>query len=473
MGKRKPLPLLEKVEIIDAGSEGKALARVNDLVVFVPFAVPGDVADIQVVRKKRRFYEGRVIKYHEYSEKRVEALCDHFGICGGCKWQNMDYSHQLFYKQKQVQDNFDRLGKFPYPAIRPIISSDNIFHYRNKMEYTFSSRRWYTEPPSPEKPPRDNRALGFHVPGMFDRVIDIEKCHLQDDLSNQIRNAVKEYAKENDLIFYDVKTWEGFLRNLIVRNTTTGQWMVTMVFRNDSEDIQKIMDFIRSKFPGITSLNYCINSKKNDDLSDQEILLHSGQTYIIEELPPFLEDEAPLKFKIGPKSFFQTNSQQAEKLYRVAAEFASPADDPIIYDLYTGTGTIALYMSGLAKQVIGIENIEEAVRDAYENAALNDIENVEFLAGDLAKTLDENFVERYGKPDIVVTDPPRSGMHPKVVEQIIKASPERVVYVSCNPATQARDIAMMQDYYSVEAVQPVDMFPHTQHVENVALLVRK
>lgn len=473
MGRKKPLPLLENAEILDAGSEGKAIARQGEMVVFVPFAVPGDIADIQVVKKKKKYFEGRVTRFHHLSGKRVEPVCIHFGTCGGCKWQNMDYEHQLHYKQKQVKDNFDRLGKFPYPGIMPIIPSSGVFFYRNKMEYTFSNRRWYTTPPDKDQPQRDGRALGFHAPGMFDRVIDIEKCHLQDDYANRIRNLVKEYALKQNLSFYDVKKWEGLLRNLVIRNTTTGQWMVTVVFHHEDEAVMPLLDFIRKEFPRLTSLNYCINGKKNDDLSDQEIINHSGKAYITEELTSFENKNETLKFKIGPKSFFQTNTRQAGRLYRVAAEFASPSSGSNVYDLYSGTGTISLYVAGLSGKVTGIEYIEEAVEDAYENTELNGIGNVEFIAGDLAKVLDDGFIEQKGKPDIIITDPPRSGMHPKVIEQILLASPEKVVYVSCNPATQARDIALMQEKYSVQAVQPVDMFPHTQHVENVALLKRK
>lgn len=473
MRKRNDLPLLEKIEITDAGSEGKAIARVDNRVVFVPFVVPGDVVDIQVVRKKKKHFEGRARKFHSLSDKRVEPVCEHFGTCGGCKWQNMGYQHQLHFKQKQVKDNFDRVGKFPYPGVSPIISSPEIFFYRNKMEYTFSSRRWYTTPPTPEGEARENRALGFHVHGMFDRVVDIEKCHLQDDMANRIRNAVKEYSLGKDLSFYDVLNWEGFLRNLFIRNTTTGQWMVIVVFHYESEAIEHMMDFIRTEFPGITSLFYCINQKKNTDLSDQEMVLHSGTPFLVEELPPYKPGDAPLKFKVGPKSFFQTNSSQASKLYRIAAEFAAPGPEDLVYDLYSGTGTIAMYLARMSKQVIGIENIKEVVDGARENATLNGIANTEFIAGDLARTLDETFIEEWGKPDVIIADPPRSGMHPKVIGQIIAAGPGKVVYVSCNPATQARDIAMMQDHYAVEKVQPVDMFPHTQHVENIVLLKKK
>jgi 23S rRNA (uracil1939-C5)-methyltransferase len=473
MGKRRAFPLLEKMEIIDAGSEGKAVARKDNMVVFVPFLVPGDIADIQVVRKKKKFYEGRAVKIYEYSKRRTDPLCSHFGLCGGCKWQNMKYEEQLLFKQKQVRDNFDRLGTFQYPDILPIKGSPNSFSYRNKLEYTFSNRKWLLEKPDRTLPEPNLNGLGFHMPGMFDRIVDIDKCYLQDDLTNKIRNSVREYALKKKLSFYDVKKWEGLLRNLIVRNTTTGEWMVIVVFRNEDDALADLMEHIRTGFPELTSLMYCINPKKNDDISDREIKLFHGRDHIIEEMVSFEQGKPPLHFKIGPKSFFQTNSLQAAELYRTALQFADPGRDEIIYDLYCGTGTISCYAAERAGKVIGIEYIDMAVRDAGENAALNRLDNITFVAGDLAATLNEEFVEQYGKPNTIITDPPRSGMHPKVVEQILKINSDKIVYVSCNPATQARDISLLDSGYKVDRVQPIDMFPHTQHVENVVLLTRR
>ncbi len=472
MGRRKELPVFSKVEITDAGSEGKAVARVNDRVIFIPFVVPGDIVDVKVVRKKRSFFEGRAIHIHHYSDKRTEAVCDHYGTCGGCKWQNMDYKHQLFYKQKQVRDNFERLGKFDFPEILPILPSDEQFYYRNKLEYTFSNRRWLTEPPSREAPEENMNGLGFHLPGMFDRILDIQKCYLQNDLSNDIRLAVRDFALENKMSFYDVRKWEGLLRNLIIRNTSTGEWMVIVVFHHEHEQNESLLNFIMLRFPELTSLMYVINGKKNDDISDLDVVLYSGQAFITEELPAFREGRPPLQFRIGPLSFFQTNTSQASVLYRTAAGFAGFTGDETVYDLYSGTGTIACYIAPYVKKVVGLEYIPSAIEDAKRNAGLNNITNTEFHAGDILKIMDDSFIEKNGRPGIVITDPPRAGMHEKVVRQILKIAPEKIVYVSCNPATQARDIAILSGHYRVEKVQPVDMFPQTQHVENVALLVR-
>jgi 23S rRNA (uracil1939-C5)-methyltransferase len=469
--RKQPLPLLEKVEITDAGAEGKAVGRVDSRVVFISYGVPGDVVDVQVTRKKSSFYEGRITHIHEYSTDRVEPVCSHFGLCGGCRWQNMSYEKQLHFKQKQVKDHFDRIGKFEYPAINPIIPSENIFFYRNKLDYTFSNRKWYTVARPEGADNVNSNGLGFHLPGMFDRIIDIENCYLQPDPSNEIRLAVNAYAMDKGWSYYDVKTWEGLLRNLIIRNTHSGEFMVILVFRDDDEEvINELCGFVRDKFPAVTSLMYAINPKKNDDISDLEISLFHGDPFLTEKLPAFNADDPALKFKIGPVSFFQTNVLQAAQLYRVAAEMAGLKGDETVYDLYSGTGTIACYVAKYAKKVVGLEYIGSAVTDAFENAALNGIGNVSFHAGDIAKILDREFFETNGRPDVIITDPPRNGMHEKVVSQIIEARPEKVVYVSCNPATQARDIQLMSEYYRVAAVQPVDMFPHTQHVENVALL---
>ena len=472
--RKTPLPFLEKVEIIDAGAEGKAVARVDNRVVFIPFGVPGDVVDVQVMSRKKSFFEGKIVKFHEYSPFRTEPVCEHFGLCGGCRWQNMSYEKQLWFKQKQVKDHFDRIGKFDYPEIRPILGSDDMFQYRNKLEYTFSDRKWFTEARPESGLNINTNGLGFHLPGMFDRIIDIQRCHLQAEPTNAIRNAVRDFALEKGLTFYNVKTWEGFLRNLIIRNTLTGQLMVIMVFKDDEhETIADLLNFIKNSFPEISSLMYVINPKKNDDISDLEIRLFHGNPYMTEELAAFGAADPKLKFKIGPVSFFQVNVKQAARLYRVAAQMAGFTGDEVVYDLYSGTGTIACYTAKYVKKVVGLEYIDSAVGDAFENAGLNGIDNVSFHAGDIAKILDRDFFETHGFPDVIITDPPRSGMHEKVVRQIVDARPKKVIYISCNPATQARDIQLMSEHYKVTDVQPVDMFPHTQHVENIALLERK
>lgn len=471
--KKQPLPLLEKVEVTDAGAEGKAVARVDNRVVFIPFGVPGDIVDVQVTKRKKAFLEGRIVNFHEYSSFRTEAVCEHFGLCGGCRWQNMSYEKQLFFKQKQVKDNFDRIGKLDYPEIRPILASEDIFFYRNKLDYTFSNRKWFTGQRPENASSADSNGIGFHLIGMFDRIIDIEKCHLQPDPSNEIRLAVREYSLSKGLSFFDAKTWEGLLRNLIIRNTLSGQLMVIIVFQYDEEEIiRELLQFVQDKFPAITSLMYTINPKKNDDISDLQIRLFHGKPYMLEEFPAFHNDDPKLKFKIGPVSFFQTNAKQAAHLYHIAAEMAGFEGHETVYDLYSGAGTIACYISKYVKKVVGLESIPSAVADAGENAVLNGITNVSFYTGDIAKILDKEFFETNGNPDIVITDPPRNGMHDKVIEQILAARPQKVVYISCNPATQARDLQLMSELYEIKAVQPVDMFPHTQHVENVALLVK-
>ncbi len=473
--RKQPLPSLENIEIIDAGAEGKAIGRSENRVVFISYGVPGDIVDVQVTRKKSSFYEGRITNIHRLSPDRVEPVCSHFGLCGGCRWQNMDYKKQLYYKQKQVKDHFDRIGKFEYPELKPILASEYEFHYRNKLDYTFSNRKWFTEARAVEGQQNVNtNGLGFHLPGMFDRIINIEKCYLQPEPSNAIRLAVNEFCLAKGWTYYDVKTWEGLLRNLIIRNNSRGEFMVIVVFKDDEKEIiQELLSYIRDKFPAVSSLMYVINAKRNDDISDQETILFHGDPFLMEELPALGPDEAPLKFKIGPVSFFQVNVAQASRLYHVAAGFAGLTGEEIVYDLYSGTGTIACYVAGHAKKVIGLEYVEPAVSDAKINAAINGIENVGFHAGDIAKILTNEFISEHGRPDVIITDPPRNGMHEKVVNQIIEAGPEKVVYVSCNPATQARDIQLMSEHYKVTAVQPVDMFPHTQHVENVALLEKR
>ena len=474
--RKRPLPLIENLEIFDAGAEGKAVGRWNEKIVFVPFAAPGDIVDVQVIKKKKSFLEGRVVNIRQASPLRIEPKCSHFGLCGGCKWQHLSYDEQLKFKQKQVKDSLDRIAKVSYPEVLPIIGSENTFYYRNKLEYTFTNRRWITgfDPSKEEGGPKELNGLGFHLPGMYDKILDIEECFLQKDPSNKIRLAVKDYAIKNNLTFYNVRHWEGLLRNLLIRTSSIGDLMVIVVFREDSGDeIKGLMDFLKTTFPEITSLMYVINDKKNDVISDLEIQLYDGNPFIMEEMPSPISGQEPLKFKIGPISFYQTNSEQAYQLYKTAFEFAGFKGDELVYDLYTGTGTIANFIARFAGKVIGVEYVEEAVKDAFENAKLNGIENVDFYAGDLAKVLDESFIEKHGKPDIIITDPPRAGMHEKVVRQMIVAQPEKIVYVSCNPATQARDLAILDEKYEVSKVQPVDMFPQTHHVENVVLLTLK
>jgi 23S rRNA (uracil1939-C5)-methyltransferase len=472
---RRPYPLLEKITILDAGSEGKAIARVNDMVVFVPFAVPGDIVDVQVVAKKKKFFEGRIMAMHQPSERRIEAFCSHFGTCGGCKWQIMPYEDQLMYKQKQVEDAFTRIGKFEYPAVRPILASPNTTYYRNKLEYAFSNRRWLSKEdmqlPAEE---RQMNALGFHIPQLFDRILDIDHCYLQPEPSNEIRLEARDFALKNGYSFFDARTHEGLLRNLVIRNTTTGHLMLIVVFSQPDMDlIHPMMDHLADHFPQITSLMYIINEKKNDVITDQEVLLWKGEPYMIEEMAAAVKSGKKLKFKIGPVSFYQTNPVQAFHLYSTAFEFAGFKGEETVYDLYCGTGTITNFVAPHVKKVVGIEYVESAILDARENSELNGIHNTVFHAGDLAKILDHDFVRDNGQPDIVITDPPRSGMHEKVIKQLLDMAPEKIVYVSCNPATQARDIALLNCDYEVTAVQPVDMFPHTHHVENVALLIHR
>jgi 23S rRNA (uracil1939-C5)-methyltransferase len=478
MGRRKkrPLPLLENVEIMDAGAEGKAVARVEEKVLFVPFAAPGDVADIQVYKKKRHFLEGRITTLKKASPYRVEPKCSHFGLCGGCKWQHLDYKYQKAFKQKQVKDALDRIAKVPYPGINDIIGSDNIYYYRNKLEFTFSDRKWLTslDPVATDEEPIETRGLGFHLPGKFDKILDIENCYLQKDPSNAIRLAVKEFALAHDFSFYNAREQHGLLRNMIIRTSTTHDLMVVMIFGEENqESIGQLMGFLADKFSEITSLMYVVNTKKNDAIFDLEVHLFKGKDHNLEVMHPARPDRKPLYFKVGPKSFYQTNPEQAQKLYQAAHDFAGFTGDELVYDLYTGTGTIALFIAPSVKKVVGIESVEEAVADARKNAADNGIDNVEFFAGDMAKLLDGNFIAGHGAPDVLLTDPPRAGMHPKVIRQILETAPEKIVYVSCNPATQARDIALLDEKYRVEKVQPVDMFPQTHHVENVVLLLKK
>lgn len=466
--KRKQLPLLEGVTITGVAAEGKAVAKVEGMALFVPFAAPGDVADIQLTCKKSSFAEGRVVRFQSLSPLRSEPFCQHFGVCGGCKWQHLPYEEQLRHKQQQVVDNLTRIGKVELPEINPILGAPQTTFYRNKMEYTFSDKRWLTE----EEIRSDREftqmdALGFHIPGMFDKVLDIEKCWLQDDLANRIRNSVRSFCLEHDYSFFDLRNQEGMMRTLLIRNSSIGEWMVIVVFYEDeSERRERLMEYLAAEFPQITSLLYIINSKANDTITDQEVVVWKGRDHIIEEMEG-------LQFRIGPKSFYQTNSEQAYHLYEVARSFAQLTGEERVYDLYTGTGTIANFVARNVKEVIGIEYVEEAIADAKVNSQINGIENTLFYAGDMKDVLTAEFIAQHGRPDVVITDPPRAGMHDDVVQAILLAAPERIVYVSCNPATQARDLNLLDSAYRVTRVQPVDMFPHTHHVENVVLLEKR
>ena len=466
--KKKELPVFEQVEITDIAAEGKAVARVNDLVVFIPYGAPGDIVDLQIYRKKHKYAEGRVIKTHVSSPIRVAPFCEHFGVCGGCKWQHIPYEYQLKYKQKQVFDNLTCIGKIPLPEFDPIKGSAHTEFYRNKLEFTFSNKSWLTaEQLASADEYTDRNALGFHIPGMFDKVLDIKKCWLQDDISNRIRLAVKKFAIDNNYLFFDLREQTGLMRNIIVRTASTGEIMLIVVFfEDDTERIQAMMNFIAREFPQITSLLYIVNTKANDTITDQEVHVFRGRDYIFEEMDG-------LRFKIGPKSFYQTNSAQAYELYKVAADFAALTGDELVYDLYTGTGTIANFIARRVRKVIGIEYVPEAIEDAKANAAFNGLDNTLFYAGDMKDLLTPAFIEEHGRPDVIITDPPRAGMHDDVIKTLLFAAPRRIVYVSCNPATQARDLSLLDVDYRVARVQPVDMFPHTHHVENVVLLEKK
>ena len=468
--KKKELPLLEQITITDVAAEGKAIARVNDLVVFVPYVVPGDVVDLQVRRKKHHYAEAEAVKFHKYSEVRAVPFCQHYGICGGCVWQILPYQEQLKYKQKQVVDNLTRIGKVELPPISPIIGSAKTQEYRNKLEFTFSNKRWLTREEVSQAVEFERNVVGFHINGAFDKVLPIEKCWLQIDISNQIRNSIRDYALANGYSFSDLRSHEGMMRNLIIRTTSTGELMLIVVARIDNEaEMERFMtllQFVADKFPEITSLQYVINNKVNDSIGDLETHTFKGRDHIFEEMEG-------LKFKIGPKSFYQTNSEQAYNLYKVAREFAGLTGNELVYDLYTGTGTIANFVSRKARKVIGIEYVPEAIEDAKVNSAINGITNTLFYAGDMKNILTEEFIAEHGRPDVIITDPPRAGMHSDVVNVILKAEPKRIVYVSCNPATQARDLQLLDVKYQVKAVQPVDMFPQTHHVENVVLLELK
>ena len=476
--KHKPLPLLEHITIESVAAEGKCIFHYDDKVVFVPFCVPGDVVDVQITKKKHSFMEGRVERIISYSKVRETPMCEHFGICGGCKWQNLPYEEQLKAKQQQVFDQLTRIGKVELPPFQPILGSVKTKEYRNKLEFGCANKRWYTKEEIAALPPKEEgqegnlseSAIGFHITGAFDKIYPIKKCWLMDDLHNEIRNEISRYAKENSMSFYDIRAQHGLLRDLMMRNSNTGEFMLLVQFHYDEEgDEQKAMQLLQhiaDTFPQITSLIYVDNQKGNDTFGDLELTTFKGTDFIYETM----ED---LKFKVGPKSFYQTNTDQAYHLYCVARSFAQLTGGELVYDLYTGTGTIANFVAHQAKQVIGIEYVPEAIEDAKENSHVNGINNTLFYAGDMKDILTDDFIQGHGQPDVIITDPPRAGMHADVVKVILNASPKRIVYVSCNPATQARDLQLMDADYKVAAVQPVDMFPHTPHVENVVLLERR
>lgn len=463
--KKKELPVIESLEILSVGAEGKAVARHDDLVVFVPYAAPGDIADVKIDKKKHSYAEGHIERMVKPSSLRVEPFCEHFGVCGGCRWQHLSYPEQLKAKQQQVEDALHRIAKVEMPEITPILGSEQTVAYRNKMEYTFSNKKWLTwEQMRSGEEFADRDAAGFHIPGAFDKVLDINRCHLQDDLGNRLRLHVKQYAREHSLSFFDLRAQTGLLRTMMIRIVSTGEVMVVLSFGEDNPgQIKGVLDDLRTSFPEITSLMYVVNTKANDTIADLDIQLHSGRAYIEEEMEG-------LRFRIGPKSFYQTNSHQAYNLYKVAREYAGLTGEELVYDLYTGTGTIANFVAPQARKVIGIEYVEDAIRDAKLNAEVNRLANTDFYAGDMKDVLTDEFVASHGHPDVMIVDPPRAGMHADVVNVILNAEPSRIVYVSCNPATQARDIALLDVKYRVTAIRPVDMFPHTHHVENVVRL---
>lgn len=473
--KKKNLPIIENVEITGVAAEGKAIVRLDGIVCFVPNCVPGDIVDLQVTKKKHSFMEARVLRVVQPSTVRCEARCKHFGVCGGCKWQILPYAEQLRYKQQQIVDNLTRIGKIELPEISPILGSKHVYEYRNKLEFTCADRKWlpmeaFKELTS-ERMNELTYGLGFHIPNCFDKVLDIEECHLMPQINNRIRNAVREYARTHELTFYNEHTHEGLLRTLILRNNHKGELMLIVVFGEGlqvtgyglRDDVKALLEYLHTEFPEIISLLYVENLKFNDTIGDQDVKVYFGQDHIIEEMEG-------LQFKVGPKSFYQTNTEQAYELYKVARSFADLKGDELVYDLYTGTGTIANFVARQARQVIGIEYVPEAIEDAKVNSKINHIENTLFFAGDMKDILSDDFVAQYSRPDVIITDPPRAGMHEDVVNVILNAAPKRIVYVSCNPATQARDLALLDAKYRVTKVQPVDMFPHTQHVENVVLM---
>lgn len=469
--KKKPLPLLENITITDVAAEGKAIAKVDNLVVFVPYAVPGDVVDLQVRRKKHSYAEAEVVKLHEPSPLRVEPFCKHFGVCGGCKWQCLPYEEQLRFKQKQVVDVLTRIGKVELPKVSPILGSKHTSHYRNKLEFGFSNKKWltYEQVASGEKFDVMN-GVGFHIPGAFDKILDIECCHLMDDINNRLRNGIRSFALEHGFTFFDLRAQHGLMRNMMIRTSATGEIMLLMQFciRTDEEQEQahQMLEYIHASFPEVSSLLYVNNLKCNDTIGDLDVKVYAGTPFIYETMEN-------LRFKVGPKSFYQTNTEQAYELYKVARNFAGLTGNELVYDLYTGTGTIANFVAHQARQVVGIEYVPEAIEDAKENAKINQLDNTLFYAGDMKDILNQEFIIRHGRPDVIITDPPRAGMHNDVIDAILFADPCRIVYVSCNPATQARDLQALDAAYRVVAVQPVDMFPQTHHVENVVLLEKR
>lgn len=456
--------IFQNITIERVAAEGKCVARINGFAVFVGGTAPGDVVDVKIIKKKKTYLEGKVMKFHEYSSLRADPFCEHFGLCGGCKWQHMNYEHQAESKRQQIIDNFERIGKLDFHKVNPIIASETIRHYRNKLEYTFSNKRWLSQEEIASEKVINRNGVGFHIPRQFDKIVDIKKCYLQKEPTNEIRNALRDFSLTNKLSYYAISEFKGLLRNLVIRTASTNQLMVIVQFgENDENGIAQVMEFLTSSFPQIDSLYYVVNLKKNETFHDQNLVLYHGKPFIEETI-------GELKFKIGPKSFFQTNTEQTEKLYAKAMEMAKLHGDEVVYDLYTGTGTIANYIAKNAKKVIGIEAIKEAIDDAKENAKRNEITNTDFFVGDIKDTLNDDFFEEHGKPDLVITDPPRAGMHNDVVETLLKIKAARIVYISCNPATQARDLERLTDDYDIDEVQPFDMFPHTHHLENIVSL---
>ncbi len=469
MGRRNKNKVFTNLDIIDAGAKGKTIAKAPDgKVIFLPNAVPGDVVDVQTFKQRKGYYEGKAITFHKYSDKRTEAVCEHFGTCGGCKWQHMDYSHQLFYKEKEVINNLTRIGHLELPKITPIMGSKEQYFYRNKMEFSFSDSRWLTvEEIASTEDLGDRNALGFHIPGMWDKILDVKKCWLQGDPSNAIRNAVKDFAIEHQIPFFNTRQQKGVLRTLMIRNSSIGELMVVIqLFKEDTTNRIALLDHLKTTFPEITSLQYIINGKANDTIYDQEVICYHGRDHIFEEMEG-------LRFKINAKSFYQTNSDQAYNLYKITRDFAGLTGNELVYDLYTGTGTIAQFVAKNALKVIGVESVPDAISAAKENAVLNKIGNVDFFVGDMKTVFNSEFIETHGHPDVIITDPPRDGMHKDVVAQILKITPEKIVYVSCNSATQARDLALLDSVYKISKTQAVDMFPQTHHVENVVLLEKR
>lgn len=469
MRKKRSRQTFENVEVIDAGAKGKSVGKAPDgRIIFLSNAVPGDVVDVMTTKKRKAFFEGIATNFHTLSKKRTTPQCEHFGVCGGCKWQHMAYEHQLHFKQKEVENNLKRIGNLELPETTPILGSKKQYFYRNKMEFSFSSSRWLTQKEiTSESQIEDRNALGFHIPGMWDKILDIKKCHLQEDPSNAIRLEIKNFASKNGLAFFNPRQQQGLLRTMMLRTASTGEIMLLIQFFEDTlEERELLLNHMKKTFPEITSLLYVINQKQNDTIYDQEVVCFAGRDHIFEEMEG-------LRFKINAKSFYQTNSEQAYELYKVTRDFANLTGDELVYDLYTGTGTIAQFISKKAKKVIGVESVPEAIEDAKNNALNNNISNVDFFVGDMKKVFNSSFIEQHGQPDVIITDPPRDGMHKLVVEQLLQIAPEKIVYVSCNSATQARDLAILDEKYQVTRVQPVDMFPQTHHVENVVLLEKR